>query len=261
MSDSNNVMQEMIANHEKCRVFTDENGNLTVKLRPNVIIEDLQDKLTPEDISLASRIANLQNVSMGIKSDLYLGCSQLNCKAKHDSVFRSIPNGRTDADIMFVGKTPSQYETCNFNSHSDKIGVFLSLILQKLGISRESVYFTDLIKCQSSNLDEASFHECTQHYFVKEVECIAPKIIICDGLSLLKACLKPENSIFTFTELPQEISYGKIYEVKTEKGFVVKLMAAYDLEIVLKKTGEEYAKCKSDLWQQLLTGIKSISGE
>ena len=58
---TDNALQEMIDNHESCRVLNDANGNFIMKLRPNAIIEGLQDKLAPEDLSLAAKIANLQN--------------------------------------------------------------------------------------------------------------------------------------------------------------------------------------------------------
>ncbi len=259
MTDSSAVMQEMIDNHEDCRILTNDNGQFTVKLRPNAIIEKLQGKLAPEDIASATQIANHQNAIMGIRSDLYLRCFQLNCSAKDLCPFRSIPNGDTHADVMFIGKTPTQYEACNFNSHSDKGGVFLSLILKKLGVARESVYCTDMIKCHTSNLDKNSYNECVGHYLSKEIEYVAPKLIICDGLSLLKACMKMENPLFL--DLPSDIGYGKIYDAHTPKGLAVKVMAMYDLDVVLNKTGEEYDKCKTDLWQQLLTGFKSLTGE
>lgn len=256
---TDNALQEMIDNHESCRVLNDANGNFIMKLRPNTIIEGLQDKLAPEDLSLAAKIANLQNTLMGIKTDLYLRCSDLNCSAKGLCPFRSIPNGNMNADVMFISKTPSQYEACNLNSHSDRAGVFLSLILQKLGVSRESVYYTDMIKCHTNNLDKNSYNQCINHYMIKEIECIAPKLIICDGLSLLKACARMENPVFL--DLPSDIAYGKIYDTRTAKGFAVKVMAMYDLDVVLRKTGEEYDKCKTDLWQQLLTAFKTIQGE
>jgi len=256
MIDSNAVMQEMINNHEECRILTDENGQFTVKLRPAAIIEKLQGKLTSEDIALATQIANHQNTIMDTKSDLYLRCFQLNCSAKDLCPFRSIPNGDTHADVMFIRKTPTQYEACNFNSHSDKGGVFLSLILQKLGIARESVYCTDMIKCHTSTLDKESYNQCIGHYLAREIEYVAPKLIICDGLSLLRACMKMDNPLFL--DLPLDIGYGKIYDAQTPKGLAVKVMAMYDLEVVLKKTGEEYDKCKTDLWQQLLTAFKTI---
>ena len=94
---------------------------------------------------------------------------------------------------------------------------------------------------------------------IKEIECVAPKLIICDGLSLLKACARMENPVFL--DLPSDIAYGKIYDTRTPKGFAVKVMAMYDLDVVLRKTGEEYDKCKTDLWQQLLTAFKTIQGE
>ncbi len=259
MIKDSDIMQEMISNHEECRVTNNDNGDLTVKLRPNAVIENLQEKLSPEDLSSASRIANIQNALMSIKSDLYLRCSQLNCNVKDECPFRSIPNGHSDADIMFISKMPSEYEACNFNSHSGQSGVFLSLILDKLGVQRESIYCTDMIKCHTTTLNKESYNECIAHYLSREIGYVLPKLILCNGMSLLKACMKTDNPILT--DLPTDIEYGKIYNAKTSKGLAVKVMAVYDLDVVLKKDTENYNKCKNDLWHQLLTAFKSIMGE
>lgn len=241
----------MIENKESCRIIQDESG-YTVKLRPAVVSESLTDKLSPEDITTAMSIVNRQTELSNIKTNLYRQCNNTNCQMKDNCVFRAIPNGNTNADILFLNKMPTEYEVCNMSTHCDKIGVFLSLILNKMNVSRDSVYCTDIIKC-NAQLDEQSFNECIRTYVENEINYVSPKVIICNGLCALKTCAKYN----ILQGLSEDLSYGKIYNAKTSSGLPVKVMAMYDLNTVLQKTGADYEKCKTELWTQILSAFKA----
>lgn len=249
--NNNIVMQEMIDNHESCRIIKEDSGYV-VKLRPVVVSESLNDKLSSEDISAGMSIVNRQIMSSNIKTNLCRQCSNTNCNAKNNCLFRAIPNGNPNADIMFLNKMPTDYELCNMTSHSDRNGVFLSLILSKMNVSRDSVYCTDMIKC-NAQLDEESYNECIQTYISKEIEYVSPKVIVCNGLSVLKACIK-SNII---KNLSLDVTYGKIYDASAVSGLPIKVIAIYDLNTVLQKTGNEYEKCKTELWTQILSAFKA----
>ena len=249
--DSNIIMQEMIDNHESCRIIKDETG-YTVKLRPVAVSESLNDKLSVNDISTGMSIVNRQLILSNIKTNLYRQCNNTNCQMKDKCLFRAIPNGNTNADIMFLNKLPTDYEIGNMSSHCDKNGVFLSLILNKMNVSRDSVYCTDMIKC-NIQLDEQSYNECIQTYIFKEIEYVAPKVIVCNGLSVLKACIKSG----VLNNLPSDVTYGKIYDASTASNLPIKVIAIYDLSTVLQKTGSEYEKCKTELWTQILSAFKA----
>lgn len=253
MIDSNAIMQEMIDNHESCRIISDENGT-TAKLRPSVISELLKDKLSDSDILDGARIVNRQIALSNIKTNLYRQCSNTNCIVKDKCVFRAIPNGNTNADVMFLNKMPTEYEMANMTSHCDRNGVFLSLVLDKMNVSRDCIYCTDMIKC-NAQLNEESYKECLQEYIMKEMECISPKIIICNGLSVLKACVK--NNLLQHI-LPEDIAYGKIYNATLPSGTETKVIAIYDLDTVLKKTGDDYVACKTGLWSQIMSAFRSL---
>lgn len=240
----------MIDNKESCKIIQDETG-YTVKLRPAVISDSLVDKLSPEDITAAMSIVNRQIELSNVKTNLYRQCNNTNCQNKDKCIFRAIPNGNTNADILFLNKMPTDYEVCNMNSHCDKTGVLLSLILNKMNVSRDSVYCTDIIKC-NAQLDEQSFNECIRTYIENEINYVSPKVIICNGLCALKTCIK----FNILHNLSEDVTYGKIYDAKTSSGLPVKVMAMYDLNTVLQKTGNDYEKCKTELWTQILSAFK-----
>ena len=47
------------------------------------------------------------------------------------------------------------------------------------------------------------------------------------------------------------MTYGNIYSADS-----FNVMAMYDLETVLQKTGNDYSKCKDELWHQILNAFK-----
>lgn len=247
----NSIMREMIDNHESCRIVQNDSG-YTVKLRPVAVSESLAEKLSSEDISSGMSIVNRQLELSNIKTNLYRQCTNTNCHAKDKCIFRAIPNGNTNADVLFLNKMPTDYEVCNMSSHCDRNGVFLSLILSKMNVSRDSIYCTDMIKC-NTQLDEHSFNECVRTYTENEINYVAPKVIICNGLSVLKACV----NLSVLHGLSGDVTYGKIYDARTSSGLPVKVMAMYDLSTVLQKTGNDYERCKTELWTQILSAFKT----
>lgn len=251
--DNDAIVQEMISNNESCRIIKDDSG-YTVKLRPSAISETLEGKLSESDVVDSASIVKRQLELSNVKTSLYRQCDNVFCKAKDICIFRAVPNGNTNADVLFLNKTPTRYETCNMSSHCDKNGMFLSLILSKMGVSRDSVYCTDMIKCDAQ-LDEQSYNECINAYVVNEIRLVSPKVIVCNGLSVLKACVKSNVLI----GLSLDVTYGKIYDARTRDNNPVKVIAMYDLNTVLQKTGDDYTRCKTELWSQILSAFKGVN--
>ena len=225
--------------------ITEENNGFRVDLRPLEIKDALKDKLSEDDINNAYNEMDKYNRLMDLKRNLYNGCQECSC-CNNKCIFHSIPCGSINSKIMVINKMPTQYEACRMHSMSDKNGTFLSLILQKMNVERDSIYMTDMIKC-NAQLDEHSYNECINHYLKQEIDIISPSFILCNGISVLKACIKAK----IFTGLPLQVTYGNIYSADS-----FNVMAMYDLETVLQKTGNDYSKCKDELWHQILNAFK-----
>ena len=245
------IMQEMIDKNESCRIIHNDNETI-VKLRPISILDGLKGKLSDTDIQNSGNIINRQLTINSLKTNLYRECINTHCSYQNKSIFRAVPNGNNEAKVMFINKQPTQYEACNMSTHCDKEGTFLSLILSKMNVSRDSIYCTDMIKCHG-NPDENSCKECINIYLEQEINLVKPQIIICNGMSVLNACIK----MGIICNLSENISYGMIYNASTSLGHNLKIMAMYDLSKVLQKNDNDYAKCKDELWSQILTAFKS----
>ena len=245
------IMKEMIDNNESCRIIQDGDETI-VKLRPMSILDGLKGKLSNEDIQNSGNIINRQLTINTLRTNLYRQCINTQCSYQNQSIFRAVPNGNCEAKVMFINKQPTQYEACNMSTHCDKEGTFLSLILSKMNVSRDSIYCTDMIKCYG-NPDEQSCKECINQYLEQEINFVNPQIIICNGMSVLNACIK----MGIICNLPDSISYGTIYNTITSLGRNLKVIAIYDLNKVLQKQNADYIKCKDELWGQILTAFKA----
>lgn len=248
------VMQEMQENHEKCRV-TEMNGETVVTVRPESIAESLNGKLSPEDINNGISMMGDVMKFAALNSSLYRQCSGVQCMEHCKSPFRSIPNGNSKAKIMLLNKMPTQYEACMMCSHCDTESALLSMILNKIHMTRNDVYCTDMIKCHCQNIDEQSVRACIDDYLMKEIQYVQPEIIICNGIGVLKTW----DKLGYITGLPQDASYGNIYNVVIN-GISLKIMAIYDLERVLMKEGQDLSECKGKLWIQILSAYNAIGG-
>lgn len=248
--NDNLVMQEMIANHESCRIERD-NGCVYIKLRPKSIEENLNDKLSSEDISTTSQIMARRRKNAILKNELRSGCLNVNC-CNRDKCMASIPNGSIASKIMVINKMPTDYETAVADCFCDTDGAFFTFVLSKMNINRDDIYCTDMIKC-NTQLNEYSFNECVKTYLEREIEIVSPRVIICNGLSTLKACIRTN----IFCGLNEQPTYGNMYDVTLPNGHVTKVIAMYDLDTVLKKDKEGYEKCKNELWCQMVQAFKT----
>lgn len=249
----NKIMADMMKNHQACFMSKNEKGEIIeVHLRPKAVEESLVDKLQPDDITKGSSIVSRVNDSNNIKMNLCTGCSEVHC-INHNKGLRSLPTGTIDAKVMFINKQPTDYETAQGTCCCDRNGLFISLILDKINVARDSVYFTDMIKC-NVQLDEPSFNACIDTYLKMELTLVAPQLVICNSLSVLKTCIS-RNIV---KNLPSNVSYGNIYDAELFNGQPIKITAIYDLDTVLQKAGDDYVKCKNDLWSQILNAFKAL---
>jgi DNA polymerase len=92
--------------------------------------------------------------------------------------------GNENADIMFVGGIPIEMEDDAGKIFLGRGGEMLTAMIEKvLGLSRQEVYITNLLKCHPLNtqeLHETPFHTCKAYLF-KEIELVKPKIIVTLG--------------------------------------------------------------------------------
>lgn len=91
--------------------------------------------------------------------------------------------GPPRADIMFIGEGPGFHEDQQGRPFVGAAGRFLEELLESVGLKREDVYITNVIKCRppgnrDPQMDEI---EACRPYLERQIELISPKVIVTLG--------------------------------------------------------------------------------
>jgi uracil-DNA glycosylase family 4 len=88
--------------------------------------------------------------------------------------------GFAHAGIMFVGEGPGFNEDKQGRPFVGAAGRFLTHLLESIGLRREDVFITNMVKCRPPNNRDPlpKEIEACRHYLDEQIEEIAPKIIV-----------------------------------------------------------------------------------
>ena len=104
--------------------------------------------------------------------------------------------GPIPSDIMFVGEAPGSNEDKQGIPFVGQAGKLLDSLLEKIGMDRNKVYITNIVKCRPpNNRDPIPIEiESCRPYFDKQIKLVEPKVIVGLGRFALSYFL-PGNSI------------------------------------------------------------------
>jgi uracil-DNA glycosylase family 4 len=95
------------------------------------------------------------------------------------------PSGPTNARIMLIGEAPGQREDETAVPFTGPAGQFLDGLLASIGISREDVWVTNLVKCRPPNNTDPTagvINVCAPRWLELELSSIAPDIVVTLGV-------------------------------------------------------------------------------
>jgi len=126
-----------------------------------------------DPLSLEERRTSLEAIAKEIRTckqcPLYSGRTQ------------AVPGtGRADADIMFIGEGPGYHEDQQGLPFVGASGKYLGELLALIGLTRNDVFITNVIKCRPpGNRDPlpTEIDTCVPAYLNRQIEIIRPKII------------------------------------------------------------------------------------
>ena len=121
-------------------------------------------------------------------------------------------DGDVDAKIMFIGEAPGRQEDLCGLPFVGAAGKFLDELLQGIGLSRERVYITNIVKCRPpGNRNPASeeIATCTGLYLARQVQIIRPKFLVMLGRHSARFVLsKAGIEVGGVTKV-----HGRVYEI------------------------------------------------
>ena len=91
--------------------------------------------------------------------------------------------GSLDASIMFVGEAPGKTEALTGKPFCGAAGKFLSVLLESIGLSRDKVYITNIVKDRPPENRDPTPEEIALYspFLDKQVQIIQPKVIVTLG--------------------------------------------------------------------------------
>ncbi len=105
--------------------------------------------------------------------------------------------GNEAADLMIIGEAPGEEEDRQGQPFVGRAGKLLSSMLFAMGLEREKVYITNVVKCRPPNNRDPHPQEaaaCSQ-YLKRQIEMISPKLILAVGRVSAQLLLDTEISL------------------------------------------------------------------
>jgi DNA polymerase len=120
---------------------------------------------------------------------------------------RAVPGeGPENAAIMFIGEGPGFHEDQQGRPFVGPAGQFLDELLQSIGLRRENVYITNVVKCRPPGNRDPQPGEIAacQPYLDQQIALIKPKVIVTLGrYSMARAF--PGEKISTIHGKPRKV--------------------------------------------------------
>ena len=165
------------------------------------------------------------------------------CNTRTQTVFGS---GNKQADWMLVGEAPGQHEDEQGLPFVGNAGLLLTEMLRAIGLSREEVFITNILKCRPPNNRDphADEVESCNDYLQRQLQLIQPKIILAIGRIAAQTLLRTDASlarlrgkVHTFNNTPVVVVYHPAYLLRS---LPEKRKAWLDLQLAMQtvKDGE-----------------------
>ena len=105
--------------------------------------------------------------------------------------------GNPEADLLFVGEAPGRDEDAQGIPFVGRAGQLLTKIIESIGLSRDTVYIANVIKCrppQNRNPEPDEVSTCEPFLFA-QVDAIRPRVIVALGAFAARTLLQSDAPI------------------------------------------------------------------
>src|SRR5215472_2106848 len=153
-------------------------------------------------------------------------------KHRHTIVFG---DGNPKAELVFVGEGPGADEDAQGLPFVGRAGKLLTQMIEAMGLHRKDVYICNVVKCrppENRTPEDAEISTCSP-FLLRQLEVIAPKVIVCLGAVAFKTLLKTNRGISQYR--------GQWLEFRSSR-----LMATYHPAYLLRNPN-----AKGEVWKDL----------
>jgi len=144
-------------------------------------------------------------------------------------------DGNPKADLVFVGEGPGRDEDAQGLPFVGRAGKLLTQMIEAMGLQRSEVYIANVVKCRppENRLPEPDEIKTCSPFLMRQLDAIAPKVIVCLGACSAQTLLETNRGISHFR--------GQWLEFRGRK-----LMATYHPAYLLRNPA-----AKADVWKDL----------
>ncbi len=139
--------------------------------------------------------------------------------------------GDINARLMFIGEAPGSDEDEKGEPFVGRAGQLLTKIIQTMGLSRETVYIANILKCRPDTPGQSAGNrkptpqemQTCLPYLLRQIDLIGPKVIVALGATAIEGLLGKSEGITrlrgrwqTFRGIPLMPTYHPAYLLRNQ---------------------------------------------
>ncbi len=167
-------------------------------------------------------------------------CQQCDlCNTRTQTVFGS---GNNNADWLLISEAPKESEALEGKSFTGQADLLLTEMIRALGLHKDEVFITNIIKCNPPNNRDPNGEEtkACYAYLQRQIKLIKPKIILAIGRVATQSLLNTKEPMSKLRGVPHQVAG-------------IPLIAVYHPNYLLRSLLE-----KRKAWQDLQLAIEQI---
>jgi len=149
-----------------------------------------------------------------------------------NKVFPVIGEGSHDSRVIFIGEAPGKNEAATGKPFCGAAGRVLTELVESVGLKREDVYITNIVKDRPPDNRDPSPEEIRAYapFLDRQIDIIQPKVIATLGRHSMAYIMEKFGLIHELKSISQ--IHGKVFDIKTSYG-EVKVIPLYHPAVAL----------------------------
>jgi len=122
------------------------------------------------------------------------------CKLHRGRTKLVFGDGNPKAELVFVGEGPGRDEDAQGLPFVGRAGKLLTQMIEAMGLQRKDVYICNVVKCRppENRTPEKDEVETCSPFLLRQLDAIAPKVIVCLGSVAAQTLLETNRGISHF---------------------------------------------------------------